>query len=368
MKKIKQLNKQLGFIVLFSFISNIGFSQYSISMQYLNGVMVPHSEYTKPLKASIDGIQIDALWKLRLDQSVKISTNSNLAYCPKIGGSLIFINNGLSVSGYQLGVGVTMGAEISTKKDWLLSWSLTHGLSYVSEKYDTFTKPINFAIGSHINFLAQLKVEAQFNIFPNFSVAIGANLSHVSNANFAKPNVGLNSIHANLGVVYFPNEVYNTDRSSFYLHKKRYYTSPLSIGMRYAIKEHTLEYPTSLSAVITEIQYRIQKSANHVWDVGLDLFSDDNYKFDKYGNSNDIAYSDQLELGLKFGHQYVFGRVGLRTDLGLYLLRPIFSDKPAFYNCFGIDYRLNQNWVARTRLKAHLNIADYMEFGLSYLL
>jgi hypothetical protein len=215
--------------------------------------------------------------------------------------------------------------------------------------------------------LAQLKIEAQYNVLPNFSIAIGANLTHVSNANFAKPNVGLNSIHANIGIVYFPNEVYNTDRSSFYLHKKRYYTNPLSIGMRYAIREHTLEYRTSLSAVITDIQYRIQKSANHIWDIGLDLFSDDNYKFDKYGNSNDIAYLDQWELGLKFGHQYVFGRVGLRTDLGMYLFRPIISEKPAFYNCIGIDYRISQNWVARTRLKAHLNIADYMEFGLSYL-
>ncbi len=353
--------------LLLVIISNFGYSQYSLSLQYLKGEMLPHSEYTRPLKAIVDGVQIDALWKLRLDQVSEISSSSNVSYTPKIGASIIFLNNGLAVTGYQLGAGVTFGAEISTKRDWLIGCYFTHGLSYVSEKYDTFTKPINFAIGSNINFLAQLKVEAQYNLLPNFSIGIGANLTHVSNANFAKPNVGLNSIHANIGIVYFPNEIYNTERSSFYLHKKRYYTSPFSIGMRYAIREHTIEYPTSLSAVVTDIQYRIQKSANHIWDVGFDLFSDDNYKFDKYGKSNDIVYLDQWELGLKFGHQYVFGRVGLRTDLGIYLFRPIISEKPAFYNCIGIDYRLNQNWVARTRLKAHLNVADYMEFGLSYL-
>jgi len=360
-------NKHIGLTLLFVIICNLGYSQYSLSLQYLTGVMVPHSEFTKPLMANVNGIQIDALWKLRLDPSNKIASGSTIAYCPKIGTSLIFLNNGLSVTGYQLGAGVTFGAEISKKSEWLLSWYFTHGVSYLSEKYDTFTKPVNFAIGSHINFLAQLKVEAQYNILPNFSIGIGANLTHASNANFAKPNVGLNSIHANIGVVYFPNEIYNTERSSFYLHKKRYYTSPFSIGMRYAIREHTIEYPTSLSAVVTDIQYRIQKSANHIWDIGFDLFSDDNYKFDRYGNSNDISYQDQWELGLIFGHQYVFGRLGLRLDLGMYLFRPIISEKPAFYNCVGIDYRLSQNWVARTRLKAHLNVADYMEFGLSYL-
>lgn len=362
-----KLSKQFGFILFVAFYCNLSYAQYSLSLHYLTGEMAPHSNYIKPLKAAVDGVQIDALWKLRLDQTSKIASSSNVAYCPKIGGSIIFLNNGLSVTGYQLGAGVVFGAEISTKHDWLISWYFTHGLSFVSEKYDTFTKPVNFAIGSHLNFLAQLKIEAQYNVLPNFSIAIGANLTHVSNANLAKPNVGLNALHANIGVVYFPNEVYNTDRSSFYLHKKRYYTSPFSIGMRYAIREHTLEYPTSLTTVITDIQFRIQKSAKHIWDVGLDLFSDDNYKFDRYGNSNDISYLDQWELGLKFGHQYVFGKVGLRTDLGMYLFRPVFSEKPAFYNCIGIDYRVSQNWVARTRLKAHLNIADYMEFGLSYL-
>ena len=164
MKMIKNWKKQFG-CFLFLFITvNYCYSQYSLSLQYLRGEMLPHSEYTQPLKAMVDGVQIDALWKLRMDQSSKLTSSSNAAYCPKIGGSLIFINNGLSVSGYQLGVGVTMGAEMSTKKEWLLSWSLTHGLSYVSEKYDTFTKPINYAIGSYINFLAQLKIKSYFGL------------------------------------------------------------------------------------------------------------------------------------------------------------------------------------------------------------
>ena len=90
-------------------------------------------------------------------------------------------------------------------------------------------------------------------------------------------------------------------------------------------------------------------------------------KFDKMGNSTGINESQELELGIKGGHQFVYGRVGLRTDLGIYVLRPILSDKPFFYNAIGIDCRLSQDWVLRSRLKAHLNVADYMEFGLSRL-
>jgi len=53
--------------------------------------------------------------------------------------------------------------------------------------------------------------------------------------------------------------------------------------------------------------------------------------------------------------------------LGYYALKPVHSTKPLFYNALGWDYRLTQNWVLRNRLKAHLNKADYMEWGFSYI-
>jgi len=212
-----------------------------------------------------------------------------------------------------------------------------------------------------------LKGAIEYNVTPNLSLNAGLYLTHASNGNWKKPNVGLNAVHYGVGLIYYPNEIHNSDRASMYLHKRKFFTSPFSVGLKMAYREHTLEYPVSFSVFIADFQYRIQKKANHIWDIGFDLFSDPNYKFDKYGNSMGIDESQQLELGIKGGHQFVYGRVGLRTDFGIYVLRPVLSDKPFFYNAIGLDYRISQDWVLRSRLKAHLNVADYMEFGISRL-
>lgn len=366
---IQKIN--LYFFVLL-LICSCGYSkecsgQYSYSLNYFGGQMVSHSKYTKELESSIYGVQIEALWKLRKETDDLSNKNKQFKLYPQIGISSTWMDMGVTSTGYQFGAGLILGAVLTDKNSLSMAWHFSHGLTYLSEKYDTLQKPINYAIGSTLNYFAQLKGALEYNLSPNLSLNAGLYLTHASNGNWRKPNVGLNAIHYGIGLIYFPNEIYNSDRASMYLHKKKFFAFPYSVGIKLAIREHTIEYPVSFSVFITDFQYRIQKSANHIWDIGFDLFSDANYKFDKMGNSTGIDESQELELGIKGGHQFVYGRVGLRTDLGIYVLRPILSDKPFFYNAIGIDYRLSQDWVLRSRLKAHLNVADYMEFGLSRL-
>lgn len=330
--------------------------------------MVPHSSFTKPLAAPIYGIQSDVLWKMRRENDELTGQKSKYKFFPQIGGSLSWMNMGLAVTGYQLGASLNLGGEISTVKGpWAFDWHFAHGITYLSEKYDSTSKPINYAIGSTLNYFAQLKAEVKYEFSPNLTMSVGGYLTHVSNGNWEKPNVGLNAIHYGLGLVYYPNENKNTDRKSYYILKKHYFTTPYSLGMKVAFRAHSIDYPVSFTVFITDFQFRIQKSAHHVWDLGFDLFSDPNYKFTKTGQYTGAGDLDQLEFAIKAGHQFVYGRVGLRTDLGLYIYKPVSSDKGAFYNAIGLEYRLNQNWALRSRLKAHLNVADYMEFGLSRL-
>lgn len=359
-KKIK-----VGLVLTLSLYSTTVFSQYAFAMQYFGGRMVPHSSYTKLLASEIYGCQTDVVWKLRIEHDELKGKKNEVVWTPQIGASITWMNMGLAVTGYQLGASLNLGGEFSNKGPWSLSYHFAHGLTYLSEKYDSNSVPINYAIGSTINYFAQLKMGVKYDISNNLSASIGAYLTHASNGNWEKPNVGLNALHYGIGVVYYPNESKNTDRSSYYQNKKHFFTFPYSIGLKMAIRSHTLEYPESFTVWIGDIQFRIQRNARHVWDLGFDLFVDPNYKFTKLGRYTGANELDQLEFAIKGGHQFVFGRVSLRTDIGVYVYKPIASDKGAFYNAIGIDYRLSQNWVLRSRLKAHLNIADYMEFGIS---
>lgn len=353
-------------VVFIGFITKTN-GQYSFSLNYLNGKMLSHSHYTQELEAPVQGFQIDVLWKLRKETDDLKKKSNGLIFVPQIGVSTAVLNMGLPTTGIQLGSGLVLGGSLTNKKDISFNWSFCHGLSVLTEKYDTFQKPINYAIGSYVNYFAQLKTGVEYRISTNVALNLGFYLTHASNGNIRKPNVGLNVLHWGIGMLYCPNELYNTEKSSFYLHKKRFRTTPYSVGAKIGIREHTLEYPETFSTFIFDFQYRIQKNAQHVWNLGFDLFNDPNYKFDKVGRSTGISEDQQFELGIFGGHQFQFGRIGLRTDLGVYVLRPVLSEKPFFYNGIGLEYRLSQDWIVRSRLKAHLNVADYMEFGFSRL-
>lgn len=358
---------RFAFCIVISLLTTPLSSQYSYSLNYFGGLMVPHSSYTKSLEASIYGAQTDVTWRMRRETDDLAGKKSQLKFYPQIGGSITWMNMGLAVTGYQLGASLNLGGEVTAKGPWAFNYHFAHGLTYLSEKYDSNTNPINYAIGSTMNYFAQLKMEFRYELTSNLSAALGAYLTHASNGNWEKPNVGLNAVHYGLGMVYYPNESQNTDRASYYLNKKHFFTSPFSVGLKMAVRSHSLEYPESFTIWITDIQFRIQKSAHHIWDIGLDLFSDPNYKFTKLGVYTGADEVDQLEFAIKGGHQFIYGRVGLRTDIGIYVFKPIYSDKGAFYNAIGIEYRIAQDWVLRSRLKAHLNVADYMEFGISRL-
>ncbi len=329
--------------------------------------MLAHTSYTKPLESDVYGAQLEVLWKLRQERDDLKSKNDELHHSPIIGFSSTWLNMGHASTGFQMSSALVLGGVFYNKSKLSFTYHFGHGFAFLSQKYDTNQKPVNFAIGSHMNYFAQLKTGLEYQLTENFNMNAALYLTHTSNGNWKKPNVGLNAFHYGLGIVYFPNEVLNNDKQSMYLHKKKFLAYPYSIGLKLGIREHSLEYQESFTSWIFDFQYRIQKNARHIWDVGLDFFSDPNYKFDKFGKSTNSDDLDLVEIGLKAGHQFVFGRVALRTDLGVYILKPVFSEKPFFYNAVGIDYRLSQEWALRTRLKAHLNVADYMEFGVSRL-
>jgi hypothetical protein len=40
--------------------------------------------------------------------------------------------------------------------------------------------------------------------------------------------------------------------------------------------------------------------------------------------------------------------------------------KTQFYNCLGFQYHITNRLIFQQRLKAHLNVADYLEWGLLF--
>ncbi len=342
------------------------FSQKAITFSYLYGKMLPHTVYTEPLKSTVFGAQLDADWDLMVERRAAYSVKREKFTVRNIGFSLLYMNMGLPETGQQFAGGLSLGASYPMNEKLNVRWRVVHGLSYLTAKYDSISNPINLAISSNFNYYANLNIELKYQLLPKFGLSVGGSIVHASNGNWHKPNGGLNAFCLSGGISYNPYGL-TVSKHHLYRNQKKFFAYPLSLGVKTAFRDHSLENRRKFTVWVFEASYRMQKSNRNFWDFGLDLFKDPTYFWDRQNNRTGLKIGQQYELGLRVSHVFLFGRVGLRTDLGYYVLRPVNSKKTFYYNAFGLDYRLNQRVVLKNRIKAHLNDADYMEFGLSYL-
>jgi hypothetical protein len=349
-----------------SLLSNNVYSQAFVDGKMLYGKMIPHSTYIAPLAATVTGFQIDADWELPIERRPIYQKNKKYFTQPHLGVTALIMNMGMESTGTQVGVGVSVGGIRPFNDRFAIRWRFAHGISYLTKKYDTMQVPVNLAIGSHFNYMGVITGELRFKLTDKLGINAGINLTHCSNGNYKKPNVGLNAVNGSAGISYMPYS-HRTEGKRLYRLKHKYFAYPYAIGAKFAIREHSIEFPQPTAVWVFDINYRVQKNAKGYWDYGVELFSDPNYYWNQWGELYGVKAQDTREVALKVGKVFLFGRLGLRMDLGYYALKPVHSTKPLFYNAVGWDYRLTQNWILRNRLKAHMNRADYMEWGFSYI-
>jgi len=353
------------FAVLFGFNHTLN-AQKSITLSYLYGQMVPHTIYTEPLRATVNGFQLDADWDLMVERRANFLLKREKYTVRNIGLSLLYMNMGRLSTGKQFAAGLSLGASYPLTDKLGIRWRVVHGISYLTQKYDSISNPINLAISSNLNFYANLNVELKYQFTSKFGLNLGGSIVHASNGNWHKPNGGLNAFCMSGGLIYNPYGL-TVSKHHLYRERRKFFAYPYSLGVKLALRDHSLENRRKFAVWVFEASYRVQKSNRNFWDFGVDLFNDPLYFWDRQNRRTGLIIGQQYELGLRVSHVFLFGRIGLRTDFGYYVLRPVNSKKTFYYNAFGLDYRLNQRVTLKNRIKAHLNDADYMEFGLSYL-
>ncbi len=347
------------FLIVFS--TNALLSQNRLGFSFLWGEMNPHSSYIQTLRADVRGIQLTADWDREVINDKLFSISSRSSYVPNFGVTTLYLDMGHPQTGNQFAVGATLGGKFTLGKSFHLGWKYAQGFSYLSKKYDSSSFPVNYGIGSHINYFAQLSAYALLDLNDFATLNFGYNISHCSNGNWKKPNVGLNALHYNAGLNYRIS-----DKKRFRTRRK-YSAFPWYAGAKIAIRDKSLDYPYKSFVWILDLGYRVQNSAAGYWDYGLDWFYDPNYYWNDQGTLIETRESQIQELGIRAGHVFLWGRLGLRLDAGMYVIQPMHSNKPWFYNAVGWEYRISDRFLLRNRLKAHLNKADYMEWGIQYL-
>lgn len=284
---------------------------------------------------------------------------------PELGASFVVQNFNNPTLGSSYGVYGHYNFYFLKRR---LMLRIAQGISYATNPYDKFKNPKNIAFGSDLlsgTYLMLNYVRPQ--IFGPVGVQAGATLLHLSNANIKAPNTSINSVTFNLGLtaaldVNIKTKEIETFENDIY--KKIRYGLIFRTGINQSDVVGTPQFPFYIFSAFAERRL----NPKSLIMIGSEYF---NSKFLKeYIYYQSVAYPenninndfDYKRIGVYVGHELLFGRFSVQTQLGYYVYSP-FDFEGRVYNRIGMKYFLSSKWFVSATLKSHGAKAEALEFS-----
>lgn len=338
---------------------------FSIGLQYKNGFLWAHRETMHHL---VEGR--NHVIELELSrQDTSGTPSSDLYQYPIKGSSLIFHDYGYRP---VLGVSATYSRftkfPIYQSKKWgFVDFRLGQGISYITEKYDDFENKKNIAIGSHINGFVNLQF-SWMKQFDHFYLGAGVDFSHISNARLKTPNQGLNTLtaFATAGYNISPRKVYEKPKYQGDLSDVRTFNK-WHFHFIFGLKQNLPDHFDARNFGVAALQGLYRKNVSLLWDfeAGIDIVYNEANRW--YKEIEPVPAYQALLVGGYSGMALSFYRSQIYFGLGVYGLNMINPDGWV-YNRVGIRLLSNEKWNFSIGIKAHVGVADYLEWGLGYRL
>lgn len=339
-------------------------AQYTAEVNYFYGSIMPHSPNILHLiKAHPEGVMLTVNRKTFGDKEWE----SRLNY-PDFGLSFHYQNNKNEELGDLYGLFGHYSFYFLHRN---LQLRLGQGIAFNTNPYDKEKNYRNYAFSTHLMpstfFMLNYQKE---NILDGLGVKAGVFLIHHSNGTIKSPNTSINTVSANLGLVYtFDNQ---TER--IYIPKTKdsiRYSEPvhLNVFLRSGIQESrtigTGQYPFYVFSVYADKKI----SRTSAFQAGVEVFLSLMLKHDiemmavSFPELNVRPDTDYKRIGAFLGYEFGLDRLSLDAQFGYY----IYDDYKAFDNVYqrlGVKYRIYKNFYLGTGLKTHYSKAEAMEFSV----
>lgn len=284
---------------------------------------------------------------------------------PEFGASFVAQNFNNSTLGSSYGV---YGHYNFYFLERHLMLRIAQGVSYATNPYDKFKNPKNIAFGSDLlsgTYLMLNYVRPQ--IFGPVGVQAGATLLHLSNANIKAPNTSINSVTFNVGLTAALHDNIKTKEIETFekdINKKIRFGLIFRTGINQSDVVGTPQFPFYIFSAFAEKRL----NPKSLIMIGSEYFNSKFLKEYIYYQSvaypeNNIAHDlDYKRIGVYVGHELLFGRFSVQTQLGYYVYSP-FDFEGRVYNRIGMKHYLSSKWFVSATLKSHAAKAEALEFS-----
>lgn len=191
---------------------------------------------------------------------------------------------------------------------------------------------------------------------------------HLSNANIKAPNTSINSVTFNIGLrasLETDTTTKELDIQEETIDKKIMFGLLFRTGINQSDVVGTPQFPFYIFSAFAEKRL----NPKSLIMIGGEYF---NSKFLKeliyyqsvaYPESNVSNDLDYKRLGVYVGHELLFGKSSVQTQLGYYVYSP-FDFEGRMYNRIGIKHYLTSKWFMSATLKSHAAKAEALEFSI----
>ncbi|PSK89013.1 acyloxyacyl hydrolase [Taibaiella chishuiensis] len=292
---------------------------------------------------------------------------------PQLGVGLYYTNyNKNDVYGQVFGIFPNIQFPLVHGKN--IEWTLRLGMGvcYVTKPYQRtpVANTENTVIGGHWNNLSPFSTDLRWHISDQWDLQAGLNFSHVSNASFQQPNLGINMWGGHIGLRYFPvtSRPDPIRRPLEPLKNRWLLQGRASIAFVESPPADGPLYPVYMGALYVSKRYW---SKNKVYG-GADIYYNTRMysllKSIEHFRGSEGAQSTQVAVFL--GNEFLVGRIGLIAQAGYYLHK-MDDQKSDFYQKIGGNLYLVQREKGLLKelffsaiLKTHTTTAELFEMGI----
>ncbi len=343
---------------------------FCTDVNFFAGKVIKHTpKFKLPIPERSSGIDINLQWK----KYGKKDWEQRRRY-PVVGIGLAYTNYGMD-SVYGRVFSIYPNIEIPLITGNRLRWTLRigDGAGFVTKKYSRIPDfdTLNNAISSTLNDYASFMTDVRYHLNDHWEFQTGLNFSHISNASFRQPNLGINMYGAHIGIKYYPvtSTVHHIKRDLKPL--KNRWLAQVRLTMAFNESNAPLgpTYPIYLATAY----------ASKRWISKNKMFAGFDYSYHQqvYAYLLDNSFvpagterRNSYKVAAIAGNEFMLGKVGVVLQVGYYV-KPNFLSQSKYYQKLGGNYYFVQNEKGIIKeaylcafLKTHLSVAELAEFGV----
>jgi len=321
-------------------------------------------ELTDQLERSFPfNLEADISWHLRKKEIW------DYCYCyPRTGFAFQYMNFGYpEVMGSAFAIIPFIEPYFRTSRKLNFSMRFGVGPTVLTKLHDEVSNPENIFFSSHLSFTSHFNFSINYRFTDKLSVRLAGNLHHISNANLAQPNLGVNLPTINVGADYSLQKVIfeNRAKDPNVVLNPRKNRVDLIAGIAFQPSSFQGEELFPVYSVITNYS----RVLGRIFGVkgGLE-FNSYMSMWERIRNKDmrDEAsgeYIDHKRMSVTGGVELLMGRFILSPQLGYYLYCP-YDLGYKMSQRYGLSVKITDHLITGVSVKVHRRDVDFMEFRL----